>query len=142
MAAEVLKVGLNRVWIDPEKAEDVESAITREEIRKFIREKTIRKLPEKGVSRVRARIRHEKKKKGRRRGPGGHVGPQSSRTPRKETWMNKIRAQRKEMFKLRRKHAITPEAYRSLYIMAKSGSFISVADLKRYMDAHNLRRKR
>ena len=142
MAAEVLKVGLNRIWIDPGKTEDVESAITREEIRKFIREKTIKKLPEKGISRARARIRHEKKKAGRRRGLGGHAGPQSSRTPRKETWMNKIRAQRNELFKLRSKHAVTPEDYRSLYRMAKSGSFISVADMKRYMDAHNLRRKR
>lgn len=47
MAAEILKIGSNRVWIDPERMEDIESAITREEIRKFIREKAIRKLPEK-----------------------------------------------------------------------------------------------
>lgn len=142
MAAAVLKIGSNRVWIDPERMEDIESAITREEIKKFIREKAIRKLPEKGVSRARARVRHEKKKMGRRRGPGGHAGPHGARAPRKEAWMSKIRAQRGELFKLRSKHAVTPEAYRSLYLKAKSGSFRSVADLKRYMDAHNLRRKR
>lgn len=84
----------------------------------------------------------KKKKMGRRRGPGGRAGPRGSRAPRKETWMGKIRAQRKELFKLRSKHAIAPEAYRSLYMMAKSGSFRSVADLKRHMDSHNLRRKR
>ncbi|MFQ5836639.1 MAG: 50S ribosomal protein L19e, partial [Candidatus Bathyarchaeia archaeon] len=34
LAAEILKVGEGRVWIDPDRTEDVEAAITREEIRK------------------------------------------------------------------------------------------------------------
>ncbi|MEM2111459.1 MAG: 50S ribosomal protein L19e [Candidatus Bathyarchaeia archaeon] len=142
MAAEILKAGINRVWIDPERIDEIESAITREEIRKFIHEKAIRKIPEKGVSRARARILHEKKKTGKRRGPGSRVGSQGSRTPRKETWIRKIRAQRKELRKLKGRRAITEKVYRKLYVMAKSGSFRSVSDLKRYLDIHNLRRKR
>ena len=142
MAAEILKVGENRVWINPERIDDVELAISREEIRRLIRDRAIQKSPEKGVSRARARVLHEKKKDGKRRGQGSRRGSEGARTPSKEAWMKRIRAQRKKIRDLRDKHAITETVYRQLYIMSKSGSFRSLADLERYIDAHNLRRRR
>lgn len=142
VAAEILKIGQNRVWIDPEKIDEVEVAITREEIRRLIHEKAIRKLPEKGVSRVRARILHEKKKIGKRRGYGSRKGAGGARMPSKEAWMKKIRAQRKRLRELRGRHAITESIYRQLYVMAKSGAFRSVSDMERHIEAHNLRRRR
>jgi len=142
MAAKILKVGESRVWIDPERIEEVELAISREEIRKLIHEKAIRKLPEKGVSRARARILHEKKKKGRRRGHGSRQGAKGARYPRKKLWIIRIRAQRKKLRELRDKHIITESVYRRLYVMAGSGVFRSVAALERYIDTHNLRRRR
>ena len=36
LAASILKVGLNRVWIDPERMEEVSMAITRERIVKHM----------------------------------------------------------------------------------------------------------
>ena len=54
LAAQILKVGQNRVWIDPERIDDAEAAITREEIRKLIHEGIVKQLPEKGISRARA----------------------------------------------------------------------------------------
>lgn len=45
IAAELLKCGENRVWIDPEKVDEVASAITREDIRRLIKEGVIRKNP-------------------------------------------------------------------------------------------------
>ncbi len=142
MAAEILKVGESRVWIDPERADEVELAITREEIRRLVHEEAIRKIPEKGVSRARARIHHEKKKRGRRRGPGSRTSAQGARAPSKEVWMKKIRALRKRLRELRDRHAITVSVYRRLYVMAKSGSFRSVSDLERYIEDRNLRRRR
>jgi large subunit ribosomal protein L19e len=56
LASAVLKIGQNRVWINPERIDDVEGAITREEIKKLIYEKVIVSLPEKGVSRSRAKV--------------------------------------------------------------------------------------
>ena len=50
LAAQVMKIGRNRVWIDPQRIEDVESAITREEIRKLVHEKVIAALPIQGVA--------------------------------------------------------------------------------------------
>lgn len=64
LAADILKVGEGRVWIDPERIDYVETAITREEIRKLIHEKVVKSLPEKGVSRARAKVLAKKRKKG------------------------------------------------------------------------------
>ena len=68
LAAQILKIGQNRVWINPEFMDDVEGAITREEVRKLIHEKIIVSLPEKGVSRSRAKTIRGKKRLGRRSG--------------------------------------------------------------------------
>jgi len=142
IAAEILRIGENRVWIDPNRIENVESAITREDIKRLIHEKTIRPIQEKGVSRARARVLHEKKKKGLRSGPGSRSGSPEARVSRKAVWISKIRALRSQLHKLRDDHSITDENYRQLYVMAGSGLFKSVAELERYIDAHNLRRRR
>jgi len=54
----------------------------------------------------------------------------------------KIRALRKRLRELRENHLITESTYRRLYIMAGSGSFESVKELERYIDAQSLRRRR
>jgi large subunit ribosomal protein L19e len=135
-------VGEDRVWIDPNRIEDVEAAITREEIRKLIHEGVIKPIKEKGVSRARARAIHKKKKKGLRRGPGSKSGAAGARISKKEAWMKKIRALRRRLRELKAEKAITQTTYRELYIMAKSGKFASVADMERYIEDHGLRRKR
>jgi len=142
LAAQILKIGQNRVWIDPEKIEDAETAMTRDEVRKLIHEGTIKALPEKGVSRARARVLHKKKKKGRRSGPGSRTGSPRARVSKKEAWMSKIRALRKRLRLLKARKVIAESAYRRLYRMASSGRFESVADLERYLKAHELWRKR
>jgi len=142
MAAEVLGVGEGRVWIDPERLEDVEAAITREDIRRLIHEGAIRKLKEKGVSRARARILHEKRKKGRRRGAGSRSGSKKARAKLKKVWVMKVRALRRRLRELKEKRVITTRVYRQLYLKAKSGVFRSISDLHRYIEVHGLRRKR
>jgi large subunit ribosomal protein L19e len=142
LAAELLKVGVNRVWIDPNRSQDVEVAITREEIRKLIHENVIDKLPVKGVSRARARVLHEKKKKGLRRGPGTRKGSSGAKKPKKETWMLKIRSLRKTLREWKADRAISEGAYRQLYAIAGSGAFSSVADIERYAKTHGMWRKR
>jgi large subunit ribosomal protein L19e len=142
LAAELLKIGKGRVWINPDRIEDVEAAITREEIRRLIHEEIIQPLPKKGVSRARARVLHEKKKKGLRRGPGRKSGTTHARISKKQRWMRKIRALRRELRELKTSRTITENVYRRLYNKAGSGVFESTADLKRYIETHSLRRKR
>ena len=142
LAAQILKIGQNRVWIDPERIEDAEGAITRDEVRKLVHEGTIRSKPEKGISRGRGRILHLKKKKGRRSGAGSRTGSPRARISKKEAWMSKIRALRKKLRLLKAKKVIPEGEYGKLYRMAGSGRFESVADLERYLKAHELWRKR
>jgi len=141
LASVVLGCGVNRVWIDPEKADEVSMAITREEIRKLVREEAIKALPEIGQSRGRARTLAEKKKKGRRIGPGTKKGKMYSVVPRKTRWMNRIRAQRRKLRELRERRMIAVSTYRNLYRKAKGGEFRSIAELERYINDRNLRRR-
>jgi|SRR5271157_138282 len=142
LAAQILKVGQNRVWIDPDKTVDVETAMTRDEVRRLIHEGTVKASPEQGISRGRARIIHEKKKKGRRSGMGSRTGSPHARVTQKQAWMMKIRALRKKLRTLKTKKMIVENAYQKLYRMAGSGRFESVADLERYMKSHELWRTR
>jgi len=142
LAAEILKVGEGRVWIDPERTEDVEAAITREEIRRLVHEGVIQSRPEKGISHVRASVKREKRKRGLRRGPGTKTGASGARVSQKRAWIEKIRPLRKKLRSFKESHAITETSYRKLYSMAGSGVFESSADLERYIKAHGLWRKR
>lgn len=141
LAANVLGCGVHRVWIDPEKAGEVSMAITREEIRKLVHEKAIKALPENSQSRGRARVLAEKKKKGRRIGEGSKKGKKYSVVSRKTRWMNRIRAQRRRLMELRERRIITVSTYRRLYRKAKGGEFRSIAELERYINDNNLRRR-
>ena len=141
LASNVLKCGIHRIWIDPEKSDKVSMAITRGEIRKFINEDIIKLLPENTQSRGRARALAQKKKKGRRIGAGSKKGKKYSVVSRKTRWINKIRAQRRKLRDLRERRIISVNTYRSLYRKAKGGEFRSVAELERYITDNNLRRR-
>jgi large subunit ribosomal protein L19e len=142
LAAQILKVGQNRVWINPERMDDVEAAITREEVKKLIHEKIIVSLPKQGVSRSRAKTVREKKRVGRRKGAGSRTGSGHARISKKEAWMSKIRSLRKRLRELKASRIITETTYRKLYAIAGSGKFESVAELERYLKARDLWRKR
>lgn len=142
LAAQILKVGQNRVWIDPERMDDVEGAITREEVKKLIHEKVIVSLPEKGVSRSRAKVVREKKRIGRRKGAGSRTGSPRAKITKKEAWMSKIRCLRRNLRELKASRVITEHTYRKLYGIAGSGKFESVAEMERYLKTNDLWRKR
>lgn len=132
IAAEVLKVGVNRVWIDPTHAEDVSAAITREDIRKLIKQGFIRAKPERGISRGRFREIAAKRRKGRRGGAGSRKGAKHARLPKKAGWIKTVRPLRSRLRELKREGTIGPREYRKLYRMVKGGAFRSRA----HLDAH------
>ncbi len=142
LAAKVLNVGVNRVWIDPNSLDDVALALTREDIREKVSEGKIKKRRVKGISRGRARVLHKKKQRGQRYGPGSRKGTANARYPRKREWVNKIRAQRELLRELRDGGYITPHTYRILYRQAKGGMFRSVRYLKNYIRERGLTVKR
>jgi large subunit ribosomal protein L19e len=138
MAAEILKCGVHRVYFDPYLIEDIKLAITREDIRNLIKEGVIQKKYKEGISKYRKNLRHERKKKGRARGLGKRKGTKHARTPKKKSWIRKIRPLRKELKKLRERKSITATTYRKLYKNAKGGMFANVAQLNRYIKEKDL----
>lgn len=139
LAAQIMKVGMTRVWVDPEDTERVSSAITREEIRKLIHEGSIKKLPKTGISRGRKRSRREELLAGRHKGPGSTKGNPGSG---KRRWVLRIRSIRRRLRTLRDRHLITTQVYRKLALMAKGGTFRSAAHLDEYIQTHKLARRR
>jgi len=130
LAASVLGCGVNRIWFDPERAADVEGAISRDDLRTLITEGVIKARPKKGVSRGRARERDAKRAYGHRRGPGKRRGAAGARRPSKTQWVQRIRAIRKTMRALRDEGQIDPHLYRILYRKASGGQFRSIAHMK------------
>lgn len=133
MASEILGVGENRVWIDPDETEKVEEAITRQDIRNLVESGTIQKREQEGSSRGRAREDRKQKAKGQRKGHGSRKGEKTARKDSKQEWMEKIRAIRKRLKEMRDEEEITQKQYRKLYDMAKGGFFRDTKHLENHV---------
>jgi large subunit ribosomal protein L19e len=134
LASDVLDVGENRVWFDPEAQGEIVDAITREDIRELVDDGTIKAKEAKSNSRGRARERDEKRAYGHRTGPGSRKGKAGGRRDEKEQWENQIRAQRSKLRELRAQGEITNSQYRDLYDKSKGGEFRSVRYLMNYIE--------
>ena len=134
LAAEVLEIGVNRVWLNPEASKDIAAALTREDIRKLIEEDKVGARPIRGVSRGRARKVDETRAYGHRKGHGSRSGAKGARRPKKQQWMKKIRALRSRLRELRETEKIDASTYRNLYVKAKGGEYRSRAHLDLHIE--------
>lgn len=81
MAADILKVGETKIWINPEYKEEIKNAITRSDIKKMISHGYIKKRPDK-IS-----IKNPAKKK--KQGIGSRKGKKGARLSKKENGLTK-----------------------------------------------------
>ena len=138
MAAELLGCGAHRVWIDPNRIEDVADAITRNDIRVMINAGAIKAAQKKGISSGRRKYLAGQKKKGRQRGPGSRKGAKYARTPRKREWIRRIRPIRARLKELREQGVLDTRTYRKYYRQAKGGMFKSKAHLDTQLRIHGI----
>lgn len=134
LAADVLDVGENRVWFDPDAQSDIASAITREEIRELVESGRIRADTKRGNSRGRARERNAKRAYGHRKGPGSRQGKATARHDDRDEWVDGIRAQRRELKALRDDGTLDPTQYREAYDKARGGEFGSIRYMRAYLE--------
>ena len=134
MAAQILKCGVNRVWVDPRYVDQVSGAVQKSDGRELIEEGLIKARPIKGTSRVRARKLTEQRSKGRRRGHGSRKGSARARLPKKNRWMRTIRSQRRTLKGMRQEGTLQASEYRYYYRKAKGGSYRSIAHMKANME--------
>lgn len=121
LAAQILKSGENKVWINPEEAEKAKEAMTKEDVRALIKEGIIKKRKDNAQSRGRARKLSEKKSKGRKKGKGKRKGTKKARVEKKKAWMGKVRAQRKTLKKYKKE--LDTSVYRKAYSRITGGFF-------------------
>lgn len=133
MAASLLKCGVNRVWIDPLRMEDVADAITRTDIQIQIDAGAIKAKQKRGISRGRTRYFRGQRKKGRGRGQGSRKGTSKARKPKKERWIQTIRPIRERLRELRDEGKIDVSTYRKFYLQAKGGVFKSKSHLETHL---------
>jgi large subunit ribosomal protein L19e len=140
MAAGILKCGCNAVWIDPMQGDKAKAVMTKEDVRELIKSGVITKRHVNSQSRGRARVLHEKKKKGRKRGKGKRKGTKKARSEKKASWIKNVRSQRKMLKQLKKEKPADVEkiGYRVLYKRVKGGYFKG----KNYLRAAVEERKR
>jgi large subunit ribosomal protein L19e len=138
LAATVLNCSPKRVVFDPARLEDIKEAITKTDIRLLVGEGAISERPERGVSRFRANKRKRQKSKGLRKGEGSRKGKATARRPKKQAWMDRIRAQRKFLKYLKENSLLKPGAFKELYVKSKGGFFRSIKHIKLHIHEHEL----
>ena len=133
LAKEVFGVGKDRIWFDPDDLESIKEAITRADIKSLVNRGIIKIKPKKGVSRVRAKALHKKKRRSQRRGTGSRKGKAGARKGKKKVWMSKIRAIRKLLERMKNNKVVDAKTYRDLYRKAKGNFFRDTSHVKLYV---------
>ena len=134
LAAKVLKVGVSRVWLDPNKREDIEKAVTKWDIRKLMKQGAVKALPEK--------LHKPREKVKKRKGTGRKKGGKFSILPRKRRWISTIRPLRALLKEMKISGQIDNQTYRRMRLLAKGGVFRNRSHMKTYMEQHDLLKKK
>ena len=132
MAASLLKCGVNRVWMDHDRVDEIAKAVTKEDIRVLVNGGAIQSRQIKGISSGRKKFTKKQKDKGRQRGHGSRKGAKYARLPRKARWIRTIRPIRTYLRSLRDEGKINKSIYRKYYQKAKGGEFRS----KHHLETH------
>merc|ERR1712222_226407 len=123
LAADVLKCGRNKIWLDPNEINEISLANSRRNVAKLHRDGLIIKKPAVVHSRARVTLRNEAKRKGRHTGTGKRRGTANARLPVKVLWMSRQRVLRRLLKKMRDAKKIDKHIYHSLYMLAKGNQF-------------------
>jgi len=133
MAADILKCGKNRVWMDEDRLDEIAKAVTKADVRVLIKGGAVKAKQKKGISSGRKKYVASQKMKGRRKGQGSRKGAKFARLPRKRRWIKTIRPLREYLKELRDTEQIDRSTYRLYYRKSKGGEFRNRHHLKTHL---------
>merc|ERR1712181_208912 len=119
LASKIMKVGKNKVWLDPLSSVVISAANSNSSIRKLIKEGTIVKVPMTVRSRFRANQKIAERKKGRHIGTGSRKGTSNARLSTKTIYRQKLIALRKTVKNYHERKKITSSEKRVLFLKIK-----------------------
>lgn len=131
LAAKLLKVGINKIWIDNSHIEEIKNAITRSDVKKMISHGYIKARSDK----MKFPYKHKRKIKR----AGSRKGKKGARYIKKRAWINTVRPLRKMIKELKKQGKIDNMTYKKTYLLIKSGTFRSRAHLKLYLEQRGIK---
>ncbi len=125
LAADIMKIGMNRVRIKPDSMAKIKEALTREDVKALIKDGIVYKVPPKGNASLNKRTK--KKRAGKRK------GTKYSRKGRKSAWMERIRSLRAYLANLVKEGKMEKGRKREVYSKIKGGHFKGKRPLYAYL---------
>lgn len=131
IAAQVLGRGENALRLRPESIDDIKKAITRDDVRKLIKDGAIVALKPK--SELHKPLKVEK----RRKGPGKRRGSANARRGR--VWEKKVRSQRVLLKRLKLMGKVDREMFKRYYLLVKGNAFADKRSLLLHLSDDGIR---
>jgi len=132
IASQVMKRGGSSIRFKPSAQSDIAKALTREDVKRLIAEGSIIALPAKDNVSARAKILRQKRKEGRKRGPGRRKGTLKARSGTLK-WEKKVRSQRMFLNELRSANKLDKKVFRKFYLLVKGNAFKDKASMMLHM---------
>lgn len=115
VASQILGRGENALKLRPESMDDIKKAITRDDVRKLIKDGVIIALKPKYELHKPAKTERKKRGRGRRRG--------SANARHGRTWEKKVRSQRLVLRQLRIMGKVDSPTFKRYYLLVKGNAF-------------------
>jgi large subunit ribosomal protein L19e len=120
-AGELLGRGESSIRINTNSIEDAKKAMTKEDVRKMIKDGGIFAIKEKHNLSYGSKLLKKRREKGRRRGAGKRRGTHKARAG--EPWMKKVRSQREFLKELRSSGKVDGATFKRFYSLIRGNVF-------------------
>ncbi|MCL4553436.1 MAG: 50S ribosomal protein L19e [Candidatus Marsarchaeota archaeon] len=137
VAASIMRRGVNAIRIKPGSYDEVDKALTRDDVRKLIGTGSVFAVGEKHNASTRSKRLHQKRSEGRSRGPGWRRGTQKARRGR--VWEKKVRSQRLFLKKLKSMGKVDTKTFNRLYGQIKGNAYASKGALVLHLEDQGIK---